>query len=805
MFLHGGGEMGERIRARDWSTSLGSPEAWSPALKTLAGLLLGSSQPMFMAWGPERTWLYNDAFIPILGQKHPEALGMPAMAVWAEARAELEPLFDRVFAGQPVHMEDLGLFLDRRGKLEEAHFSFSYNPVQTNSDPVEGLFGVCVEITEQVLANRALTSQREQLALLFEQAPTFMALLSGPEHRIELANPRYLELVGRRPVLGLPVAEALPDAAAQGYVDLLDEVFRTGKPFTAIGSKYIVEPLPGAPVDERYVDFVYQPVTDCEGQVIGIFVQGVDVTERRIAEDALQQVNETLERRVAERTAELQDIQTFYIHSSECHAILAQREDGTFQYDEINPATLRLYEMTRDQVIGRTIDEVFGAERAAELNAHLMESLRREGPHRYVRKQGRSMVEAIATPIPAESGGMRRLTVTARDVTERHNLEDQLRQAQKMEAVGQLTGGIAHDFNNLLTSMSGSLELLQRRLGEGRLGGVERYISAAQDACRRAASLTQRLLAFSRRQTLDPRATDLNRLIAGMEDLIRRSVGPDISVEVVGAGGLWLTRVDVSQLESALLNLCINARDAMAPHGGRLTIETANKWLDDRAARERELRPGQYISLCVTDTGAGMAPDVIGRVFDPFFTTKPIGQGTGLGLSMVHGFVRQSGGQVRIYSELGKGTTVCLYLPRHAGEEEHEISEATLPADGGHGEIVLLIDDEPAIRMLIREVLEEHGYAALEAEDGPSGLRILQGAGRIDLLITDVGLPGGLNGRQVADAARELRPGLKVLFITGFAENVALGNGCVAPDMAVITKPFALTALATKIRELIER
>ena len=383
--------------------------------------------------------------------------------------------------------------------------------------------------------------------------------------------------------------------------------------------------------------------------------------------------------------------------------------------------------------------------------------------------------------------------------------EEALRQSQKMEAVGQLTGGIAHDFNNLLAGIIGSLELLERRISEGRLGGVERYITAAQSAARRAAALTQRLLAFSRRQTLDPRPTDLNRLIAGMEDLLRRTVGPSVTMEVVQAGGLWPTRVDPSQLENALLNLCINARDAMSPAGGRLTIETANKWLDAHHARERELPPGQYVSLCVTDTGTGMSPEVIARAFDPFFTTKPVGQGTGLGLSMIYGFVRQSGGQVRIYSEVGHGTTMCVYLPRHHGEAEEEAVAAPGAADAaGDGQTVLVIDDEPTVRMLIVEVLEERGYLAIEAADGPSGLRILQSDTRIDLLITDVGLPGGLNGRQVADAARTTRPELKVLFITGYAENAVVGNGHLDPGMEVITKPFVMADLATKIRELVD-
>jgi signal transduction histidine kinase/CheY-like chemotaxis protein len=381
--------------------------------------------------------------------------------------------------------------------------------------------------------------------------------------------------------------------------------------------------------------------------------------------------------------------------------------------------------------------------------------------------------------------------------------EEALRQSQKMEAVGQLTGGLAHDFNNLLTGISGSLQLMQTRLSQGRVNELDRYITAADGAARRAASLTHRLLAFSRRQTLDPKPTNINRLIAGLEELIRRTVGPGIQVEVVGAAGLWTALVDRNQLENALLNLCINARDAM-PEGGRITIETANKWLDERAARERELSPGQYISLCVTDTGTGMTPEVIKRAFDPFFTTKPLGQGTGLGLSMIYGFARQSGGQVRIYSEVGKGTTMCLYLPRHQGRDEdaqiaHEWEVAPRATEG---QTVLVVDDEPTVRMLVSEVLQELGYTAIEVADGSTGLQVLRSDQRIDLLITDVGLPGGINGRQVADGAREVRPDLKVLFITGYAENAVVGNGHLEPGMQVLAKPFPMEALATRIRDL---
>lgn len=384
--------------------------------------------------------------------------------------------------------------------------------------------------------------------------------------------------------------------------------------------------------------------------------------------------------------------------------------------------------------------------------------------------------------------------------------EEALRQSQKMEAVGQLTGGLAHDFNNILAGIGGSLDLMKTRLAQGRIGDIDRYVTGAQSAVKRAAALTQRLLAFSRRQTLDPKPSDINKIVADMHDLVSRSVGPGIAIETVAAGGLWNAFVDIGQLENALLNLCINARDAM-PDGGKLTIETGNRWLDDRNAQERGVPPGQYVSLCVSDTGTGMAADVVARAFDPFFTTKPIGQGTGLGLSMVYGFAGQSGGAVRIYSEVDRGTMICIYLPRHIGEgrvDEAVAEPVRLPPPTGRSTI-LVVDDEPLVRMVAVELLEELGHAVLEADDGPSALRILNSRPDIELLITDVGLPNGMNGRQLADAIRTQRPDLNVLFITGYAENAVLNHGHLERGMQVITKPFAADAFARRVSELIVR
>jgi len=382
--------------------------------------------------------------------------------------------------------------------------------------------------------------------------------------------------------------------------------------------------------------------------------------------------------------------------------------------------------------------------------------------------------------------------------------EEKLRQSQKMEAVGQLTGGLAHDFNNLLAGISGALDLMGMRIAQGRLNDIDKYMLAAQSAAKRAAALTHRLLAFSRRQTLDPRPLDVNLLVEGMTELIQRTVGPSILVETVSAPELWPASVDASQLENAILNLCINSRDAM-PDGGRIIIETANQWLDAEAALANDLPAGEYLSLTVTDTGTGMAPGVIAKAFDPFFTTKPIGEGTGLGLSMIYGFAKQSGGQVRISSELGKGTSMCIHLPRYHGEAGASTAAPAQSAAALTGSCgtILIVDDEPTVRLLLTDVLGDLGYTLIEAADSLTGLKLLQSDVGIDLLITDVGLPGGMNGRQMADAGREVRPGLKTLFITGYAESAALGNSSLGAGMQVLTKPFSIDILATRVLELL--
>ena len=500
-----------------------------------------------------------------------------------------------------------------------------------------------------------------------------------------------------------------------------------------------------------------------------------------------------------------------------------------------NPAALRQFGYADGELIGQKIDSLFPDDEswAQARHAVLSEQTVQQPVPLIGRRKDGSLSYLELSLSRWESEGRKYVTAILRDVNERHaaeearraaiqalaemnatleqriaegasqllQAEEALRQSAKMEAIGQLTGGIAHDFNNLLQGVIGALDLVQRRIDAGRVGDVGRFLEGAMASAKRAAALTHRLLAFARRQPVDPRPVDINRLIAAVEELLRRSVGEAITMSIVRDRNLWLVRCDGHQLENALLNLAINARDAL-PDGGELIIETSNVTLHAQEGRLWELPAGQYVSLGVTDSGVGMPPDVKARAFDPFYTTKPIGQGTGLGLSMIYGFVRQSAGSIRIESEVGKGTTVQLLLPRYHGEAESSSVDDMAEHDqfAAKNEIILVVEDEAVVRLLIVDVLADLGYQTLEAADGPSALRILLSSQRIDLLVTDIGLPG-LNGRQLADAALERRPALKILFMTGYAENAA-SNSFLASGMEIIAKPVTMDALAARISEI---
>ncbi|MFC7737165.1 PAS domain-containing protein [Roseomonas sp. GCM10028921] len=799
-FLAGGGEMGERIRTFDWgATPLGDPRRWPAPLKTIVGVMLAANQPMFATWGPERIVLYNDGYARILGAKHPAALGRRFDEVWHEILDQVGPLIGRCYDGQGTSMDNLQLTMLRHGYPEETHFSFFYAPLRGEDGTVGGVFCACQEITGQVMAERARLSELDRLRQLFERSPSFMAVLSGPNHRFDFANRSYLDLIGRADVAGLPLAEVLPGITEQGFLQILDRVRATGEPYVARAASVLLERAPGEPAEERILDFVFQPIAD--GTVDGIFVEGVDVTEARRAEAGLRELNAELERRMAERTGQLDRL---WRTSQDLLAVIGP--DGVLR--AANPAWAGVLGLDPARLVGRTMEAlVLPEEREAT-----REALRRAAAgalpgfeNRLRHADGRARWIAWAAA-PDESG---LIYATGRDITAEREAkralaaaEEALRQSQKMEALGQLTGGIAHDFNNLLTGIIGSIDIMRRRIEAGRSSEVGRYMDAASGAAARAASLTHRLLAFARRQSLDTRQLDANALVAGMEELLRRTLGEQIGLRIRLDPDPWPALTDTNQLENAILNLAINARDAM-PDGGLLTIETGREVQAVPDPGEEGMAAGDYVTIRVADTGLGMPPDVLARAFEPFFTTKPIGQGTGLGLSMIYGFAKQSRGHVRVESTPGQGTAFTLLLPR-AGEMVAE-REAAAPAAAprGRGETVLLVEDDPTVRLLVTEVLDELGYRYLEAAHAGAAIPVLQSDERIDLMISDVGLPG-LNGRQLAEIARAARPGLRVLFITGYAETATLRSGFLGTGMDMMTKPFALDALGTRIRSMLE-
>lgn len=684
-------------------------------------------------------------------------------------------------------------------------------PFRDAGGAVIGLVGSSIDITERKdteerlrESEARLSEERTRLATLIESLPVGVCFLT-PAGDVLLSNPAYRRFVPH----GILPSD-LPDTDQRwaGWNENGQPLSREEYPGAralrgeaTAGTEFLRRAADG----DNWLRVSGVPLSGAGGQLAAAIVVLIDITEQKRAQEALERLNESLEAQVAERTA---DRDRMWRLSTDL--MLVARFDATIT--AVNPAWTTLLGWSEAELIGRPfIDLVHPEDRESTLMeaarlADGLTTLRFE--NRYQRKDG-SYRFLSWTAVPDESF----IHAVARDVdaekkaeAELEQAQEQLRQAQKMEAVGQLTGGIAHDFNNLLTGVIGSLDMMQRQMAKGVTDKVERYANAAVTSANRAAALTHRLLAFSRRQPLDPKPTNANRLVTGMEELLRRTIGEAVQLEIVTAGGLWQTLCDPHQLESGILNLAINARDAM-PEGGTLTIETCNAHLDDAySARQKEVKPGQYICICVTDTGVGMTADTIQKAFEPFFTTKPIGQGTGLGLSMIYGFARQSEGYAKIYSEVGKGTTFKLYLPRYYGEgEEAEAQVAGLRDEHRtqHGEIVLVVEDETAVRALVVDVLEELGYRAIEAVDGPSGLKLLHSTLRVDLLITDIGLPG-LNGRQLAEAARERRPGLNVLFMTGYAENATIANGFLEPGMEMITKPFAIDALATRIRAMIE-
>src|SRR6202789_977538 len=938
-FLLGGGEMGALIRAHDWKApSIGQPGRWPASLRTCVMLLLNAEQPMYIWWGPELLCLYNDAYRRSIGpERHPSSMGRPGREVWSEIWDVIGPQIDHVLAGRGSVAHNNALVpITRNGRLEQVYWTYSYNPILDPKAPtgVGGILVICTETTEKVLSTQREAAERRQLAELFEQSPSFMTMLRGPDPRFELANANYLTLIGNREIIGRTVAEALPETVSQGYLELLDEVFRSGKPYRATSARYAPQTTSGCAIEQRYLDFVYQPILDESGAVTGIFVEGVDVTDRTLAEAALHE-SEARFRDIADATPVLIWISDtnktciwFNSHWLAFTGRSMEQERGYGWIDGIHPDDLDAcvaeysssfdrrepyrteYRRRRFDGEWRTLDasgvprfidgEFVGyigccmdvteqrtaaralseseeqlrlATEAAEIGlwdvdmitdtlywparvktmfgisaqvpvsmadfyaglhpedrAHTVAAFsaavdpvrralydveyrtvgKEDGAIRWVAAKGRGIfrgdrcVRVIGTAIDVttrktDEARLRELNErleqrVAEALAERAEAEKHIRHTQKIDAIGQLTGGVAHDFNNLLMVISGGLSLLQRSEDISR---QQRIIDQMRQAADRGATLSRQLLAFARRQALKAEPLDLHCLIDGMLEMMDRTLRGNIQVKTKLADDLWPIKVDRTEFELVILNLCVNARDAM-PDGGIITICAKNV----ARLREHELS-GDFVVLTVEDTGSGIPPDVLARVFEPFFTTKEIGKGSGLGLPQVYGFAQQSGGSVKIDSKAGVGTTVTLLLPRSdvaptAPPPENDGLDSTARRRALRG-CILLVEDDDGVAALVTEMLNSLGYRVTRVASARAALGALADDPGIDLVFSDILMPGPMTGVDLAREVRRRRPGAPILLTSGYAGAALKATDI--DDIQILFKPYQIGALDAALRE----
>ena len=944
----GGGEMGARIMAYPWETSpLGPVAGWSPALLNAVSLILPAEAQIVLFWGPQHVAIYNDAYAPAIGINHPGALGRPAIEHWAELWDDLQPLFQGVLdTGRTFAAKDRPFYVERKGYGEEVFFDVSYSAVREGDGTVAGIMCIVSETTERVRSERRISEENARLSTLFAAAPSFMAVLRGPNHVFELANPSYQKLVHHRARIGMPVAKALPELAEQGFVARLDDIYRTGLTYSANNALVMLQNEPGGVLERRRLNFVYQPIVDATGAVTGIFVEGHDVTAAHEIQEQLASEEESL--RLAQEGAGLgrwdYDALTGTLDwSTRTREIFAVAPDQPVTLDDffdklhpddrtpigeafsaaLDPSQRAIYDVeyrVRDAAgnerwiaaRGRAVFDTGGTcRRAAGVVADVTERRARQDALRESEARFRSVADFAPAVIwmtdeagqvtymnryAAEKYGVPQETLRdagwaglvhpddlpgfraempailqerapfirdvrtvdrdgrirwmhcesrprvidgvfhgyigcAIDVTEAHDaaveleravaqrtgelasanaeltaqiserekVEATLTQMQRLEAVGQLTSGVAHDFNNLLTVVLGNLDMLERRdaaaLGERGRQRLEHMRKAAE----RGAALTAQLLAFSRRTRLAAGAVDLNDTVATMRPLLESTLGGTIAIDTDLADALWTASVDATQIELAILNLAINARDAMQV-GGRLTIATSNKVVEDDPSPGAP-PSGEYVVVCVIDDGAGMPPEVAARAFEPFFTTKPVGKGSGLGLAQVYGFARQSGGGVTIETREGAGTTVRIFLPRAAAA----VADPRDPATGASpaaapGMTALVVDDDAAVRSVTADMLHAMGYSVVETGSGRAALERLT-QGRVDLVVADFAMPG-MNGAELIRRLARRFPAIPTIIVTGYADLSAVAH--LGSDR-VIQKPFRDGEFERKIAALMER
>lgn len=827
-WLVGGGECGQRVRDFDWSrTSLGPTGGWCSPLRTTVANIVHSPIAKVLMWGPDHVMIYNDAYRAIAGERHPAAFGGLVPQVWPEIWDWNRSILERGFAGEDIAYRDQPLLVTRAGQQQEVVFDLYYTPIYLDRGGVGGVMCTVVENTGRVAAERRLAKSEAELRVITDSLPVLVAFVDRKE-RYRFANDYYREFLGIDPqsIVGCRISDVLTESDYAERRPLIDR---------ALAGETVVADVSLQHRDgtSRRAETRYIPRQDESGEIIGFHILVFDVDDRmrhaeeversnrrfRTAMDAVHGVlwtNSADGRMVGEQpgwaaiTGQSYDEYQGFGWSNAVHpddtgasvvawnaAVAAKsmfihehrvrRHDGEWRTFAIRglPIIGQDGELIEWVGVHTDITEQRAAEQALRDQADV---LARQVRHRErAEAQLRQLNETLENRVIEE-------------INERRQAERALAQAQKMETIGKLTGGVAHDFNNLLQVVSGNLQLLGKDVAGNQR--AEQRVANAMAGVSRGSKLAAQLLAFGRRQALEPKVVNVTRFVQGMDDMLRRAIGEGVEIETIVGGGLWNTFIDPAQIENALLNLAINARDAMNGQG-KLTIELGNAHLDDEYARtHEEVAPGQYVMLAVSDTGSGMSPEIIEKVFEPFFSTKSEGKGSGLGLSMVYGFVKQSGGHVKIYSEVDHGTTIKLYLPRALEAEDVEVAVDTGPISGGT-ETVLVVEDDAEVRATVVELLSDLGYRVLKAVDAQSALNVIESGIPIDMLFTDVVMPGTLKSPELARKARERLPDIAVLFTSGYTENSIVHGGRLDKGVELLSKPYTREALARKFRHVL--
>jgi len=806
-WLKGEGETARLIRELDWAaTPLGPAARWTPQLRTTVANVVNSPVPKVLMWGPEHVMLYNDAYRDIAGGKHPEALGGTVPGMWPEIWDWNRAVLEAGFRGETLSYLDQRLTLVRDGQAKEEVFDLFYTPVYDEDGAVGGVLCTVVTNTERARQKAALAASEAELRTITDALPVLISYIDR-DHVYRFANSSYRDMLGHDPaaVVGRHARDILGPDIYAARLPFMERALAGER----VSSDAVLRHVDGT---SRECEIHYLPRIGADGAVAGFHVLVFDITERTRHSAALEHSNARF------RTA-----------MDAVHGVLwTNSADGQMQGEQPGWAALTGQSEAHYRGFGWA-DAVHPDDREASVAAW-NRAVAAKGPfiheHRVRQHDGQWRCFAIrGLPILDETGAVQEWVGVHTDITHRRAAEESLRQlnetlearviaeigerratearlaqSQKMETVGKLTGGVAHDFNNLLQVVSGNLQLLAKDIaGNAR---AEQRVANAMAGVSRGSKLAAQLLAFGRRQALEPKVVNISRFVQGMDDMLRRAIGEGVEVEAVVSGGLWNTFIDPNQVENALLNLAINARDAMDGQG-KLTIELGNAHLDDDYARTHdEVVPGQYVVLAVSDTGCGMTRDVVAKVFEPFFSTKAEGKGSGLGLSMVYGFVKQSGGHVKIYSEPGEGTTIRLYLPRAVATEDVEVAVDAGPVSGGN-ETVLVVEDDDEVRATVVEMLGDLGYRVLKAVNADAALPVIESGVPIDLLFTDVVMPGKLKSPELARKARERLPDLQVLFTSGYTENSIVHGGRLDAGLELLSKPYTREALARKVRHVL--